>query len=796
MLTRSFFPQMLTIACHRVVPRRKMSVRKIMSEPTPASSSQAHLELIARETGIKLSSVSSTAKLLAEGATIPFISRYRKEATGSLDEVQIQTIRDRMLQLAELDSRRTTILKSLEERNLLTDELKKKIFAALTITALEDVFAPFRPKRQTRATKAIERGLTPLADFLLENQNADPSEEAAKYIDPEKEVATVEEALAGARDIIAERVSDDATLRGQVRKIYEAEATVSSKIMYGKETEEGAEKYRDYFEWSEPFKTIPSHRMLAIRRGEKEAFLFMRVEVPLERVTTIAVVEWVKGKGSAAEQVRLAVEDGCKRLLMPSMETEMRLLGKKRADETAIQVFADNLRELMLASPLGRRSMLAIDPGFRTGCKTVVLDAQGKLLHHTVLHCTAGSNSQAYEAAVELAGLIKKYEIQAIAIGNGTASRETEAFVKKLKLPSSIPVIMVNESGASIYSASDAAREEFPNEDVTVRGAVSIGRRLMDPLAELVKIDPKAIGVGQYQHDVDQRALKNSLDDTVVSCVNGVGVELNTASKHLLAYVSGLNNTLAENIISYRTEKGGFSSRAELKEVPRLGDKAFEQAAGFLRIRDSKHPLDASAVHPERYALVEKMAKDIGCGVADLMRDESLRKKINLQNYISEDVGLPTLQDILAELSKPGRDPRKAFEVFNFAEGVEKPADLTVGMKLPGIVTNVTAFGAFVDIGVHQDGLVHVSQLSDQFVRDASEVVKVGQKVQITVMEVDLKRSRIALSMKSNPDFEPRQRSNSPGGNDRQAPRRDNRPQQSAPAGNDWFSQAMNKAKK
>ena len=774
----------------------KLPTSKIMSDPTPASSSQAHLELIARETGIKLSSVVATAKLLAEGATIPFISRYRKESTGSLDEVQIQVIRDRMLQLAELDSRRATILKSLEERSLLTDELKKKIHAALTLTMLEDVFAPYRPKRQTRATKAIERGLTPLADFLMENQNADPAAEAAKYIDAEKEVATEEDALAGARDIIAERVSDDASLRGQVRKIYEAEATVSSKIMYGKEKEDGAEKYRDYFEWSESFKTIPSHRMLAIRRGEKEAFLFMRIDVPMERVATIAVGEWVRGKGAAAEQVRLAVEDGCKRLLMPSMETEMRLLGKKRADETAIQVFAENLRELMLASPLGRRRTIAIDPGFRTGCKTVVLDAQGNLLHHTVLHCTAGSNSQAYEAAVELAGLIKKHDIQAIAIGNGTASRETEAFVKKLKLPSSIPVIMVNESGASIYSASDAAREEFPNEDVTVRGAVSIGRRLMDPLAELVKIDPKAIGVGQYQHDVDQRALKTSLDDTVISCVNGVGVELNTASKHLLAYISGLNNTLAENIIAYRTEKGGFSSRAELKQVPRLGDKAFEQAAGFLRIRDAKHPLDASAVHPERYALVEKIATDIGCGVADLMRDDSLRKKINLQKYLTDDVGLPTLQDILAELSKPGRDPRKAFEMFNFADGVEKTSDLTVGMKLPGIITNVTAFGAFVDVGVHQDGLVHVSQLSDQFVRDASEVVKVGQKVQVTVMEVDLKRSRIALSMKSNPDFEPRQRSNSPGGNDRQPPRRDNRSPSSATTGNDWFSQAMTKAKK
>ena len=771
-----------------------------MSDATPESSSQAHLELIARETGIKLSSVTATAKLLAEGATIPFISRYRKEATGELDEVQIQTIRDRMLQLAELDSRRATILKSLEERQLLSPELKTKILAALTVTALEDIFAPYRPKRQTRATKAVERGLTPLANFLFENQNADPTEEAAKYInateDKEKEVPTAEDALAGARDIIAERVADDANLRGQVRKIYEEEATVSSKIMYGKEVETDAAKYRDYFEWSEPFNSIPSHRMLAIRRGEKEAFLFMRVEVPLERVARIATADWVTGKGAFAEQVRLATEDGCKRLLMPSMETEMRLLGKKRADETAIQVFAENLRELMLASPLGRKRTLAIDPGFRTGCKTVVLDAQGKLLHHTVLHCTAGSNSQLYEAATEVVGLIKKHDIQAIAIGNGTASRETEAFIKKLKLPAAIQVIMVNESGASIYSASEAAREEFPNEDVTVRGAVSIGRRLMDPLAELVKIDPKAIGVGQYQHDVDQRALKTSLDDTVESCVNGVGVELNTASKHLLAFVSGLSNSIAENIIAFRTENGGFTSRAQLKEVPRLGEKAFEQAAGFLRIRDAAHPLDASAVHPERYSLVEKMASDLGCSVPDLMREDSLRQKIDPKKYVSEEVGLPTLQDILAELSKPGRDPRKAFEAFTFAEGVEKPGDLTVGMKLPGIVTNVTAFGAFVDVGVHQDGLVHVSALSDNFVRDASEVVKVGQKVQVTVMEVDLQRNRIALSMKSNPDFEPRQNRGAPGGNNqRQQQRRDNRPQQQAP-GTDWFSQAMGQAKK
>jgi uncharacterized protein len=482
------------------------------------------------------------------------------------------------------------------------------------------------------------------------------------------------------------------------------------------------------------------------------------------------------------------------------METEMRLAGKKSADETAIKVFADNFRELLLASPLGGKRTLAIDPAFRTGCKTVVLDAQGALLHHTVLYATAGSNNQLYEAAVELTKLVAKYNIEAIAIGNGTASRETEAFVKKLKLPSSIPVIMVNESGASVYSASEVAREEFPTEDVTVRGAVSIGRRLMDPLAELVKIDAKAIGVGQYQHDVDQRALKASLDDTVISSVNAVGVELNTASKQLLAYVSGLNATLAENIVAFRKEAGAFTSRDELKKVPRLGDKAYEQAAGFLRIRDSKHPLDASAVHPERYPLVERMAKDVGCEVADLLSNEAARKKIDLKKYVDGDVGLPTLQDILSELAKPGRDPRAQFELFSFAEDVEKPSDLKVGMKLPGIVTNVAAFGAFVDIGVHQDGLVHVSQLADHFIREASEVVKVGQKVNVTVMEVDLPRNRIGLSMKSKPDMEPRRAPAAGGGDNRdRGPRpqqpRDSRPQQGGGT-NDWFSQAMNQAKK
>jgi uncharacterized protein len=754
-----------------------------------------HLETISREAGIALSSVVATAKLLAEGGTVPFISRYRKEQTGSLDEVQITTIRDRMLQLAELDTRRSAILKSLEERSLLTPELKKKIEAATTLTAVEDLFAPYRPKRQTRATKAIERGLTPLADWLLANQKSDPSEEAAKFIDPEKEVATAADALAGARDIIAERVADDATLRGHVRKLYEEHATVSSKIMYGKEEEADAQKFRDYFDWSEPLKSIPSHRMLAIRRGEKEGFLLMRVEVALDLVTAQALPSWVTANGPAGQQVTQATEDGCKRLLMPSMETEARLFAKKRADETAITVFAENFRELLLASPLGEKRLLALDPGFRSGVKTVVLDRSGKLLHHTVLYATAGSNSQLYEAAVELTTLVKKYQVEAIAIGNGTASRETEAFIKKLKLPSAIPVVMVNESGASIYSASDVAREEFPNEDVTVRGAVSIGRRLMDPLAELVKIDAKAIGVGQYQHDVDQRALKNSLDDTVISCVNAVGVEVNTASKQLLSYVSGLNATLAENIVAWRNENGAFSSRSELKKVPRLGEKAFEQAAGFLRVRGAKHPLDSSAVHPERYPLVEQMAADLGCTVQDLLEKEELRKKLDLTKYVSTDVGLPTLRDIVAELAKPGRDPRKQFELFSFQDGVEKPDDLKVGMKLPGIVTNVTAFGAFVDVGVHQDGLVHVSQLADHFIRDAAEVVKVGQKVQVTVVEVDLKRNRIALSMKSKPDLENRR--SAPGDRDTRPQRPGGRDTRSSAAPtNDWFSQALNQAKK
>ncbi len=728
---------------------------------------------IAAELKIKATQVYATAQLLKEGATVPFISRYRKEVTGELDEVQITTIRDRLQQFAEVDSRRDSILKSLKERNLLTDALSAALAKADTLTKLEDIFAPYRPKRRTKATIATEKGLSPLADWLWEQQAVvtDVSAEAGKFLTgpdnppPAVEgvkiedlyVKTPEEALAGARDIIAERISDDKRVRESLRQLYETEATVSSKVMLGKDTDPEAAKFRDYFEWAEAGKSIPSHRLLAIRRGEKEGFLMMRVNVPEERGTEAVKRLVVTGKGPVADQVGLAATDATKRLLFPSMETEFRMGTKKRADAEAIRVFADNLRELLNAAPLGEKRVLAIDPGFRTGCKIVVLSAQGALLHNDVMYATAGGNVQQVEAARMLIGLAQKYKIEAIAIGNGTAGRETEQFVRKVLNTGElarIPIIIVNESGASIYSASEVAREEFPDQDVTVRGAVSIGRRLMDPLAELVKIDAKSIGVGQYQHDVDQFQLKQALDDSVISCVNNVGVEVNTASKQLLSYVSGLNKSIAENIVKYRTENGPFKGRSELKKVPRLGDKAFEQAAGFLRVRGAENPLDTSAVHPERYALVEKMAADLNCTLSELIASEKLRSSIQLEKYVSAEVGLPTLKHIVAELAKPGRDPRKQFEMFSFAEGIDKPSDLQVGMKLNGIVTNVTAFGAFVDVGVHQDGLVHVSQLADHFIKDPNEVVKVNQKVSVTVTEVDLPRNRIALSMKSKPDFE------------------------------------------
>jgi protein Tex len=771
-----------------------------------------HVLQLAAELNIKVHQVAATAQLLAEGATVPFISRYRKEATGELDEVAVTTIRDRLEQMRAVDERRGAILASLKERGLLTPELEKALGAADSLTKLEDIYLPFRPKKRTRATIAKELGLEPLAELLWAQDPAtDPVAAAAPHVGAEVEyenkkskVENVEAVLAGARDILAERISDDATIREKLRGLYREHSIISSKVMLGKEAD-GA-KFKDYFDWSEPLAKAPSHRVLAMRRGEKELFLMMRIQLADETAGLVEVERlFVKNSSPAGEQVKLAAHDAAKRLLFPAMETEMRLETKKRADQEAIKVFADNLRELLLAAPLGQKAVMAIDPGFRTGCKVVLLDRQGKLLHHDVVY----PDRHAVEAQEKLRGFVEFFKVEAIAIGNGTAGRETESFVRELGLPASIPIVMVNESGASIYSASEVAREEFPDQDVTVRGSISIGRRLMDPLAELVKLDPKSIGVGQYQHDVDQAALKRSLDDTVISSVNGVGVELNTASKQLLSYVSGLNSATAAAIVARRNEKGPFGSRAELLEVPRLGPKAFEQAAGFLRIHDASNPLDASAVHPERYALVEKMAADLGVTVSDLMRDAKLRAKIKLEDYVSETVGLPTLKDILAELAKPGRDPREKFEAFAFAENVSKPEHLKPGMKLPGIVTNVTAFGAFVDIGVHQDGLVHVSQLADTFVKDPASIVKPQQKVMVTVVEVDLARNRIALSMRSKPEIgarsaeAPRNRPGGPGPQTRGAgPRPSGGPAGAAPRRDanqslqgDWFAAALNKKK-
>ena len=707
---------------------------------------ELHIQIIAKELVVKPSQVKAAASLLDEGATVPFIARYRKEATGTLDEVAVAAVRDRLEQLRELDKRRAAIIKSLEERNLLTDELKGKIEAADSMTALEDVYLPFRPKRRTRATIAKEKGLEPLALMIYEEGEIDPAAEAAAFVDAEKGVESVEDALAGARDIIAEWVSEDAQAREKMRSLYWGKGMMRSKVVSGKE-EEGI-KYRDYYEWEEPVSKAPSHRILAIRRGETEGFLVLRILPPEEEAIALLEGLFIKGDNRASEQVKTAVHDSYKRLLISSMEGETRLAAKKRADEEAIRVFVENLRQLLLAPPLGGKNILAIDPGFRTGCKVVCLDRQGKLLHNDTIYPTF-SDKKVTEAAGKVREFCERFGIEAIAIGNGTAGRETESFVRGLGLPGEIQIVMVNESGASIYSASDAAREEFPDYDVTVRGSVSIGRRLMDPLAELVKIDPKSIGVGQYQHDVDQTALKKSLDDIVISCVNGVGVEVNTASRQLLAYVSGLGPQLAKGIVEYRNEHGPFASREQLRKVPRLGPKAFEQAAGFLRIRDAENPLDGSAVHPESYHIVDAMSRDMGCSLVDLMRDEHIRGRIDLSRYVTDTTGMPTLTDIVDELAKPGRDPRERFETFGFTEGIEKIEDVKPGMKLPGIVTNITAFGAFVDIGVHQDGLVHISEISDRFVKNPTDVVKVHQKVTVTVLEVDLQRKRISLSLKS-----------------------------------------------
>ncbi len=689
--------------------------------------------------------VVATIRLLDEGGTIPFIARYRKEATGSLDEVAIMQIRDEIERLRELEKRRDAILKSIEGQGKLTEELKEKILDAETISKLEDLYLPYKPKRRTKATIAREKGLEPLAQFILAQGNASLDDEAAKFISTEKEVISIEDALHGARDIIAEIMTEDLNAREQTRNLFKQKATIKSKVVRGRE-EEGA-KFEDYFDWEEPLAQCPSHRLLAMRRGEKEDFLFLDIKPPVDDALDILNKIFVKAKNECANQLKLAIEDGYGRLLQPSIEAETRSATKELADDKAIDVFAQNIRELLLSSPLGQKAILAIDPGIRTGCKVVALDKQGKLLADTVIY----PQQKKTEAENIVLAFCAKHLIEAIAIGNGTAGRETETFIRAIDiLPKEIQVIMVNESGASIYSASDVAREEFPDKDITVRGAVSIGRRLADPLAELVKLDPKSIGVGQYQHDVDQTKLKNKLDEVVSSCVNAVGVELNTASKELLTYVSGLNSRLAQNIVEYRNEHGAFKNRFQLKEISGLGEKTFEQCAGFLRINKAENLLDKSAVHPESYEVVERMAKDVNCSVADLLTDKELRKQIKITNYVTDTIGLPTLRDIVNELEKPGRDPRKTFEAFAFAEGIERPEDLREGMKLPGIVTNVTNFGAFVDIGVHQDGLVHISHLSDTFVDDPNKIVKVHQQVMVTVTEVDLKRNRIALSMKGN----------------------------------------------
>ena len=706
-----------------------------------------HVHVVAAELKISTKQVEATIELLDEGATVPFISRYRKEITGSMDEVQVAGIRDRFEQLRELDKRRESILKTIQEQGKLTPELEEKIKTAGTMTELEDLYLPYKQKRKTRASIAKEKGLEPLALLILEQSLSDVDGEANKFIDTEKGVATFEEALSGARDIIAELINENQEARTSVRKLFNEKGTIKSKVFPGKENE--GQKYRDYFEWEEPIGKTPSHRLLAMRRGEKEGFLMLDIAPLEEDGVEILENQFVQGRGAAADQVKLAAKDAYKRLLKPSMETEVRMGTKNKADEEAIRVFSDNLKQLLLSSPLGQKNVLALDPGFRSGCKLVCLDRQGKLLEETVVYPHEPQRQTQQSGAVIMA-LCQKHAIEAISIGNGTAGRETEAFVKTLGLPKEIMIVMVNESGASVYSASDVAREEFPEYDVTVRGAVSIGRRLMDPLAELVKIDPKAIGVGQYQHDVDQTALKKSLDEVVISSVNLVGVEVNTASKQLLTYVSGLGPQLAQNIIEYRNANGPFKSRADIKKVARMGDKAFEQSAGFLRVRDAENPLDRSAVHPESYPVVERMAKDVGASVTDIMKSKELRQKIVLKNYVSETIGLPTLQDIFQELDKPGRDPRQTFEVFEFAEGVKEMKDLRPGMKLPGIITNVTKFGVFVDIGVHQDGLIHISHLADRFISDPSEVVKVQQKVEVTVLEVDEARKRISLSMKGD----------------------------------------------
>jgi len=699
---------------------------------------------LSKKLNININQVENTINLLEQDATVPFIARYRKEVTGGLDEVQIIAIRDALLSIKELDKRSAAIIKSLKEMDLYTDEIAHAISKADTMTRLEDIYLPYKPKRKTRASIAREKGLEKLAHMLLSGAYKS-QRDALQFIDEDKGVLSAEDALSGASDIIAEMINEDSHVRGNLRIHFNKNSVFSSKLIKKKEKE--ASKYKDYFDWSENINRAPSHRILAVMRGVNEGLL--KAHFLPDEESSIEKVKRTYFENSIrlSPLVDEAVKDSYKRLLSSSLENELKQDLKQRADEKAVSVFSDNLKELLLAAPLGRKSILALDPGLRTGSKLVVLDKQGKLLEHTVIYPLAPHNKSAESERI-LKKLYNKYSFEAIAVGNGTGGREAETFCKSVDFGNAVPVIMVNESGASVYSASEIAREEFPDYDITVRGAVSIGRRLMDPLAELVKIDPKSIGVGQYQHDVDQKMLKSALDDTVSFCVNAVGVELNTASPKLLSYVSGCNNKIASNIVAYRDEHGPFQSRIDLKKVKGLGPKVFEQAAGFLRIAKGKNVLDASAVHPESYGTVKLMAKNMNCTIHDLMMDPSIRKAINLKEYITEAAGLPTLRDIMDELAQPGRDPRESFESFSFDQTVSVPEDLQKGMILPGIVTNVTAFGAFVDVGVHQDGLVHISQLSDTFVRDPNDIVKVGQKVKVTVLDVELHRNRISLSMK------------------------------------------------
>jgi uncharacterized protein len=686
--------------------------------------------------------VRAVEELLASGATIPFISRYRKEATGSLDEVQIGAIADALKRLQELEKRRAVVLESIEEQGKLTPELRAAILGADTMTALEDLYLPYRPKRKTRASVAIERGLEPLAQRIFSQKDKSLAGVARAYINAD--VPTEEDALQGARDIIAEWVSEDARARDKVRRHFERGAEIRSKLVKGKEEE--AAKYRDYFDWSEPLKKCPSHRLLAMRRGEDEGFLRLKIAPDEAEVTPDLVRLFVRGYGDAARETKLAVEDAYKRLLASSIETEFRNTSKELADREAIRVFTENLRQLLLGAPLGEKRVMGIDPGFRTGCKVVCLDAAGNLLYNTAIY-PHEPQRQVEQSRTALTELVDKYAIEAISIGNGTAGRETMDFLQHVPFNRPVELFLVNEAGASIYSASEIAREEFPKEDITVRGAVSIGRRLMDPLAELVKIDPKSIGVGQYQHDVHQGQLKESLDRTVESCVNSVGININTASRHLLTYVSGLGPVLAKNIVDYRSENGAFQKRSDLQKVPRLGDKAFEQAAGFLRIRGGKNPLDNTAVHPERYQLVAEMATDLGSTVEALIQNKSLRDQVDLNRYVRADVGLPTLKDIIKELEKPGLDPRGNAQPFEFAN-IRSLEDLSPGMILPGIVNNITNFGAFIDIGIKDSGLVHVSQMADKFVKDPAEIVHLQQHVRVKVLDIDFQRRRVSLTMK------------------------------------------------